>query len=80
MQLKNMPYESESKRGQSPVMEQEEQSDLKPVGTTSKVDQASNLFDGHPEDFVYSTKEGMRVRWKLDLILLPMVCCMFPLT
>ena len=36
-------------------------------------DDALELFDGPPENFVYSAKEANRVRWKLDLILLPMV-------
>lgn len=36
-------------------------------------DDAFELFDGRPEDFVYSAREANKVRWKLDLILLPMV-------
>lgn len=39
------------------------------------VDDAHKLFHGQPENFVYTAKEANRVRWKLDLILLPMVYC-----
>jgi len=46
---------------------------LKGIALPEGRDDAFELFDGRPEDFVYSAKEANKVRWKLDLILLPMV-------
>ncbi len=36
-------------------------------------DDAANLFAGSEDTFQYDDSEARRVRWKLDLILLPMV-------
>jgi hypothetical protein len=40
---------------------------------TSNQDKALEFFGGRPRDFAYSSPEAVRVRWKLDLVLLPMV-------
>lgn len=40
---------------------------------TSTQDKALEFFGGRPRDFAYTPQEAVRVRWKLDLILLPMV-------
>ena len=42
-------------------------------GLDMKSDEALDFLGCHPNDFVYSAKEAKHVRWKLDLILLPMV-------
>lgn len=47
--------------------------DEKPHVLPAGHDDALEMFDGHPENFVFSSKESRRVLWKLDLILLPMV-------
>lgn len=45
----------------------------KPTDMPSSHDNALDIFDGRPEEFVYTSKEATRVRWKIDLIMLPMV-------
>ena len=37
-------------------------------------DEAANLFDGEEGVFEYTQDEARKVLWKMDLILLPMVC------
>ncbi|KAH8682582.1 putative pantothenate transporter [Xylariales sp. PMI_506] len=51
--------------------------DDKPFVTTAEQDKAAELFGGHARDFVYSAKEEARVRWKLDLILLPIMVMVY---
>ena len=42
------------------------------LSMNSNRDQALDVFAGRPEALIYSSQEANRVRWKLDLILLPM--------
>lgn len=48
------------------------------MGLPDGPDDAFELFDGRPEDFVYSAQEANKLKWKLDLILLSMVECLSP--
>lgn len=43
------------------------------VITPENKDDAWDLFGGHPEGIEYTVKEANWVRWKIDLILMPMV-------
>ncbi|KAH8893620.1 hypothetical protein GQ53DRAFT_745096 [Thozetella sp. PMI_491] len=45
----------------------------KEMGIEATADEALDFLGCHPDDFVYSSQEARRVRWKLDLILLPLV-------
>jgi hypothetical protein len=37
-------------------------------------DRALDLFEGSEEEFEYTAREERRLKWKLDLTLIPMVC------
>lgn len=45
----------------------------KPIATLDGDEKLSDELESSPHGIVYSSKEDARVRWKLDLILLPMV-------
>jgi hypothetical protein len=47
--------------------------DHKPIDGCSDAEKQLEDRSSIPCDFVYSSKESARIRWKLDLILLPMV-------
>lgn len=47
--------------------------DQKPIDGYSDAEKQQEDTGSVPCDFVYSSKESTRIRWKLDLILLPMV-------
>ena len=62
----------------SPVARQEtDQSiapELKTINHRIDQDKTAELFNNTDGEFEYTEREGRRVRWKLDLILLLMVC------
>ena len=47
--------------------------DIKGAIQTTNHDDAADIFAGSEEVFQYTDKEASVVRWKLDLILLPIV-------
>ncbi|KAF5688741.1 allantoate ureidosuccinate permease [Fusarium denticulatum] len=51
----------------------------KAAATLDGDEKQSEELGSHPLDIVYSSKEDRRVRWKLDLILLPMMACTYVL-
>jgi hypothetical protein len=47
--------------------------DRKPIADVDDAEKHTEDLGSPPFDLVYSSKESERVRWKLDLILLPLV-------
>lgn len=45
----------------------------KPIPVASDAEKQSEDLGSRPFDMLYSAKENAQVRWKLDLILLPLV-------
>lgn len=50
-----------------------EEVEVSKASLNMKSDEALDFLGCQPGDFVYSAKEAKHVRWKLDLVLLPMV-------